>query len=456
MHDVLLPTTVLVSFAVLGLIFAILIARKTHWTSFRVLIVLNYAVSILISGIVHLNSSSAAQRSYFNVAELNSRELNLVLLTSIAGLMALTAGAAVRLPQQPLGPRTAAVLQPTDLTFLPALTALLLSISALALIRTRDYVATLEVFGGRVISVSGGMSRYAYISYWIVWAISFLVILIAGRITSTGHRSNRLKPTLLVLTGVVAIFAALEWTGGRSIGLLMALPLVLVMSPRIKVSKGVVLASAVALSFYVYQVTESRLDRSRLGNSGPLDWLDWEWGRFSMLGFSVRYTKESGFLWGETMLSPVSLLFEGVFRLAGLPYATAERRTTPQIATEYIQHSSVNSYIMPGFSPAELYLNFGLIGVIIGCFVLGWLCGWADTRFNSSTSPVIQLFWAYLGTLLVFRGINSDSSAVFLSIFWTGAPLVMAALLSHFLARVPGGTQIDRAVEASTAVTRGN
>lgn len=453
MSQTTIPLAILAIFTIVSFVISGAIAKKVRWISFRVLMIVNYTVSTLVSGIVHILNSSASRRGYFDaVQQLDSGEWGLVVLVSIAGLIALVAGAMFDLPRTRLGPRKPAALRAPDRTMLSVLTAIILPVSLLALVRIRDHVSTLETFGSRVISISGGMARYSYVSYWVVWAITFTVILLVFRTTPTRHRSGDMRAILLVATGVVAIGASLEWNGGRSAMVGLAFPLVLVTLPLVRVSKAVGMASAVAASLayvgYVYQLTERRMTRQ--GISGPLDWLDWEWGRFSMLGFAVQHSKENGFVFGETLINSVLRFFEGTFRLVGIPYEPTGTRTTPAIAAEHILHSSTNFHIMPGLTP-ELYLNFGLVGVIGGYFFLGRLCGWTDARFENSTSTiVVQLFWAFLGSLLVFRTVNLDSGSAFITLIWVGAPLIFAAVLSRISAK---GTRGDPPPVAATAAT---
>jgi hypothetical protein len=328
---------------------------------------------------------------------------------------------------------------------LTILSVILLPLSLFSLLKVRNYASALELYGGRIISVSDGFGRYGYLAAWTVWAITFVVILIVRSSKSGNERRTGPAILLLVSSGALAIVVATGWSGGRST-LINALPLLLVMLPLLKANKwaaaGAALSVAAGVSIYVSQATGDRFSRARLGTSGPLDWLDWEWGRFSQVGFAVRSTNDNGFLLGETFIKSIDRVFEGIFRLAGLTYTASEARSAMEVAGEEILRTSA-LHIVPGIA-AEFYLNFGMIGIIIGFFIIGRICGVVDLHFNNSSTVITQLFWAYLGTLCAIRALIADSGNPMLYLTYSGAPLVFAALLSYLMARKHAGDEADQ------------
>ena len=456
MHDILIPAVVLIITTLGGLAFAAAIAKKVGWISFRVIAVLNYIVVYLVSGIVHLINTSASRRGYFDAVQtLDSGEMDQVLLATTVGFVSLCVGTLVGLPTKPLGARRVRRIPPfyrSDRVLLTVLSVIVLPLSLFSLIKVRDYASTLDTYGGRIISVSDGFGRYSYLAAWTVWAITFVVILIARSSKSGNERRTGPGILLLVSGGALAIIAATGWSGGRST-FINALPLLLVMLPLLKVNKwavaGTTLAVAAGLSIYVSQVTGDRFSRSRLGTSGPLDWLDWEWGRFSQVGFAVRYTNDNGFLLGETFIKSIDRFFEGIFRLAGLTYTTSEARSAMEVAGEEILRTSA-LHIVPGIA-AEFYLNFGMIGIVIGFFIIGRICGVVDLHFDNSSTVITQLFWAFLGTLCAIRAMIADSGSPLLYLTYSGAPLVFAALLSYLMARNHAGGDTDQTLSNQLA-----
>jgi hypothetical protein len=107
-------------------------------------------------------------------------------------------------------------------------------------------------------------------------------------------------------------------------------------------------------------------------------------------------------------------------------------RPSVEIAAEQLLNSSTAVHIVPGLS-AELFLNFGVLGIALGYFALGRLCGWVDGRFTNSGSIVTQLVWAFAGTLIV-KSIGFGG-AVITTFLFTGAPLLAVAGASHLFRR---------------------
>ena len=392
----------------------------------------------LISGIFHILNVSASRRGYFDaLRQLDPGQIEMTAMLSALSVIAVCVGAVVGLPPRS-GPITRRVgsLSRTDRVALPTAVGLLLPASLLAFFRVREHVSTLEVWGDRIIELSGGMARYAFMSNWLVWAISFAVIWFAFR--QRNHEGQFL--TVLALSvGVLAIFAALQWTGGRSIAIVLALPLIMVVLPQLRLNKFMLAASAVTVSILfilrTVAITEDRFARSRLGGSSSLaEFADWQWGRFSLLGFAVQHVDYHGYLFGETFLNAVSRFAYGPLHLVGLSTPDNPFRSSMDIAGQTLLNSNQVNYIVPGMS-SELYINFGIFGIVIGYFILGRLCGWVDRRLDASFTPVTQLFWAYVGSLLVFRTVASDSGGFLVYLFYVGAPLVVVAATSHMSSR---------------------
>lgn len=396
--------------------------------SFRVLIVLNYVITNLVSGIAHLAHVSESRRGHFDATVwLTPNQLQELVLIQGLGLIAVCVGAMWNLPSTQPPPRSPKILSPFDRSALPVMIVLLLPISLFAFTQILRYASGLNI--ERVISVSAGMARYSFMSHWLVWIISLSVVWVLCReVTYRGY-----WPAVILGLGVVAIAVSLQWNGGRSIVLVMALPIILVVLPRLRGTKWIAAPIALAaMLIYFTQISQQRSTRYTSASSDLVEWLDWEWGRFSMLGFALQHSERHGLVFGETIASGISRFSQGILRLIGMAPSGSELRSSMNIAAESLLNSNTDVYVVPGIS-AELYLNFGVIGVIVGYLLLGLISGWVDTRFLSSATAVTQLAWAYLGTLLVFRTIPVDSASAYNYLFFSGAPILIAAALS-FLA----------------------
>ncbi|RZT18923.1 hypothetical protein EV589_3185 [Mycobacterium sp. BK558] len=447
----MLNVLILAVFAAIGFTCAVALVRRTNRVlTFRLLLLLNYIIANLISGIAHLLVNSESKRGYFDAALwLEPSQLEQAVLIQVLGLFAVTVGVFSGLPKTPeVSLRPALEISRAERLFLTTQVIFLFPIAVFASIRIQAYVATLDL--DRIIDVSGGMARYSFAAQWMVWAISLLLILAVFR----GKYRQQVWPAFGLTIAVIAIAASLQWTGGRSILLVMTLPLVLVMIPRLRRARWIGVPVAIAIFLvYLSQVSESRFANTRLGSTGLVEWLDWEWGRFSMVGFSVQYVDSHGLLLGETFAAGFENFVSGILKIVSLPAVNIPAQTSMSVAAEQLLRSNSDIYIVPGMS-AEFYLNFGIPGVIVGYLVLGRLCGWADERIQRAVSPVTQLAWAYLGTLLVFRTITADSASVYNYFFFTGAPLVLAAIVSFLFHRHSAKISAYNQFDHSNSISR--
>ncbi|MCG7580088.1 hypothetical protein [Mycolicibacterium sp. OfavD-34-C] len=394
------------------------------------LIVVNYVLTNIVSGVAHLLQVEGARRGYYDAQVwLEAGQLEEIVIIQAIGLIAVCCGAAWGLPKNGLEPTRvvgAKTLTSNDRKMVAPILFVLIPVSAWASYKINSYVATLDT--ERVIAVSGGMARYSYMSHWLVWAISLLVLYFAA-----SHSDNvGTWPAIALGLGVVAIAASLQWNGGRSIIVVMTLPLILVILPRLHGARFLAIPLGLFVAaVYMVQLTAERSARFQSGSAGFVEWVDWQWGRFSMLGFAQQHADEGGFLFGETILAGITQFLDGVFRLVGLAGFDTEWQSSANVAAESLLRSGTDIYIVPGMS-AELFMNFGVVGIICGYFVIGRACGWVDARFANSSTLITQLAWAYIGTLLVFRTIPVDTASAYSYLTFSGAPLLGIALLSYW------------------------
>ncbi len=437
MREVYLQIFALFAIAMTGMLIALAVGRRAGYLSFRVLAILTYTIIIPISGIVHLLRSPDTQnRGPFDAANsLDPSQIGNVVLVAGCGLAALVIGVLISLPTSRVR-RRIAPLTPDDRRVLPFFVATLLPISAWALTKIRDYAAATEVYGGRLISVAGGNARYAFISYWLVWVISLSVIWFALQMRET----KPLATALVILTGAAGCAATVNWSGGRSDAVLAALPMALVLLPLFRGVNTTTLALApvaIAVSFWqVTELTARRLAKDSAGGGGLADFIDWELGRFSMLGWAVQYTEQTGYLQGETMASGGLRLVSGLQKLLGLPSSDFFARAAQRIATEDLDRPAAgrNDYINPSVI-SEMYLNFGFLGVIAICLAIGFLSGYCDRRLISSQTVIVQVAWAFIGVSVAIGSQFTELTAPLNVILFRGAPLLAVAGLSSFMAR---------------------
>lgn len=418
--------TSLIVFALTGCALAIWTVRKTRRVlTFQFLVLVNYVAINLFSGVFHF-LDLGVRRGYFDaVGSLKPSQLGQLVAIQGIGLLGLCIGLQVLSPaaEMPTGSSHPRLFRFDQFLLLSA-TVIILPISLISLVRIRAYASSLEVFGGRIISVDGGMARYAFLSQWLVWAISFAVIWLAY---SPLRKSGR-SLFVAAVVGLLLIIASMSWTGGRSIVLVFTLPLILVLLPFLPRSKFTTLISGISgimvLLLYASRISASRTATSRQGTGNFADWLDWEWGRFSMLGLGVNYVNEKGNLFGETFLTSIGQV------LSFLATDPLDSRSSTTIAGTEIFNSNSVRYLAPGLS-FELYINFGVLGVFLGYALVGWACRRIDHQFIATPSVIARLMWAYVGTVLVFRVLPADPSALVQALIYAGTPLIAAASLSY-------------------------
>ncbi|MFA6117513.1 MAG: hypothetical protein WC729_26210 [Sphingomonas sp.] len=433
---------------------------KTHggYANIKVLIIVNYVLVQAVSGIVHLTGIGTGFRGYYDLLTGPPNTALIVTASCALGMVALCLACV-----QGAAPRTQAVPRahhhPPDIhnRWLSTGEIWIICIAiALIALPALNAISILSSYVGRtgatrVISLDGGMARYSFIANWLVWVISLGALLIAGR-----RAALRPMMTLAVVgIAVVLIAASLSWTGGRSIVVLMVLPLVLTLLPRLKRVQWFALPLAIiSLLAYVAVISQVRSDSLVRGAGVNLaNWLDWEWGRFSLGGFAVDYVNKHGLLYGETFWRGITSAVMGPLNLLGFSGTNTALRSSMELSGQELAGSRELVYVVPGLS-AELYLNFGLLGVTIGYYVLGRVCGLVDTQFTKARGTLARLAFSFIGAVLVLRTIPSDSGSLYIFVFYTGFPLLACAFIARQLRQKPKGAPYNPASVARQSLAR--
>ncbi|MFE4543450.1 hypothetical protein [Arthrobacter sp. NPDC056727] len=425
-ETVLMPIFALALTGIGGAFLAVYIGKRLgRFLNFRSLLILNYILVSNVSGIVHLMEPGGASRGYFDVLSARSSDVvESATISSLLGLAAVCVGCmsgittvSSLVPQS----RPGEWLLSSERKSLWLLVAVLLPLSVFSIIQIQQYVQSLDA--SRIIQVADGYARYSFMSGWFVWAATFTAIcLVSGRLGT-----NRLFVLCVSSGALIAIVASLAWSGGRSVIVVMTFPLALVLLPKLRGVRWLAIpAATAAAASYIIAVTETRT----VGAASQLwTWLDWEWGRFSMLGFADQYAEEHGFLWGETFVAGVTNILFGSLRLIGIGISNPPLRSSMNITGEELLNSSTAIYIVPGLG-AELFMSFGVLGVVLGFYLLGRLVSFVDRKYIETSGAIPRILWAYIGTLLVFRTIAADSGSIYSYVLYTGFPLLIIAVFS--------------------------
>lgn len=414
--------------SVTGVATALYIAHRIgRFLNFRTLVLLNYVLVSSVSGIAHLANDTAGKAGYYDIRGLDS--INAAIASTCIGLFALCSALLHRLPSKPAGvkqPRTTFSLRRSERQLLLLLIVVLLPLTVGSTIIIQSYAAELD--SNRIVAVDGGMARYSYAAKWFTWATSFAAIWLV----STRWGRNRLFTMTVAVVSVLAIVGSLAWSGGRSIILVMTLPLILILMPRLRGTTWLLWPIGIAaLANYIIALTVLRGGRVDAWSLSA--WLDWQWGRFSMMGWAHQMVEKNGLMYGETFASSTATLFSGVVGLVGISSNFPDWISSTQLAGSSLRRDDT-TWIVPGMN-AELYLNFGLVGVAFGFYILGRVTNWIDRKYFESPSVLLRLSYAYVGSLLIFRSAPSDSGSIPTYLLYIGAPLIFSGAYSYHVNR---------------------
>jgi hypothetical protein len=409
---------------IIGIMVAVHIARRLRrLLNFRTLLLFNYVLVTSVSGMAHLTNNAASRVGYFDVRSAASSES--ATISTCVGLISLCVALLHKLPRAQKGvDGSLASKSPTiaERRFLLYLSLLLLPLTIWATFIIQDYTAQLD--SERIVAIDGGMARYSYAAKWFAWAASFAAIWIL----STKLGKNRLFASMTVAVCVLSIVGSMAWSGGRSIVLVMVFPIVLVLLPKLRGMTWILWPIGVA-SFANYIINVSLLRGGSADTHTFRSWLDWQWGRFSMMGWADEQVTDGGLRLGETFASVAVSLIGGILRLAGFQLDKFGWVSSTQLAGNSLRGDNT-TWIVPGLN-AELYLNFGLIGVAVGLYALGRVVNWMDSKYAHAPTITLRLTYAYIGTVLVLRSIPSDSGSIPAYLLYIGAPLLLAGLYSY-------------------------
>lgn len=390
-------------------------------------LLLMYLVVIPISGLVHLADIEGATRGFYDVlahpGEQVGHELLVAVELSYLGLAAIWLGAMLVHPRQGAKPDRPTFVEASGMPPRMWLTLGLVVLGPSLLALNDVAVLRASIDSTRVWGFDGGNARLAFLAGWAPWGITFVAIALGSRL---GGQLTR----LLVLVGaVLMIYQVTAWSGGRSLALVYAVPIVVVMLPTIgRLKIPAVLGGVAAAVFMVIEGTLKRTATFRVQGVNPAGIVDWEWGRFSMSGFATSYVNANGILYGETYLRSILEVPVSILRLVGLEL-DLPFRSAAQVAGGALLGSESLSFIVPG-ALAESYLNLGAAGVLIVMLGFGAAASLADNAVRSPKPLALQLLLWYLVSLLLFRGLVAESLSFGTYIVFNGLPLLLAVVVA--------------------------
>ncbi len=236
-------------------------------------------------------------------------------------------------------------------------------------------------------------------------------------------KAPRRKASIIGVTAVVVILllvANFNYNRGTMLGPIVGLAAAFSVHVWRIPFKGVVLAGVLALSmafvFGWYRSTD--LEISELSASAVAD----TWNAESVVDFVQIYASapqmtayliealEGKFYYGKTLLP--SLVYP--IPVLGKPYRDI---SGPVLFNELIYGDTDSlDQIIP--LDGELYINFHLVGVMLGYALLGCVLAWLQRKCVAARNPVESYAWFMIALWTVFPGSLSVASQIYVYSFW--------------------------------------
>jgi hypothetical protein len=413
-----------------------------------------------LSAFVHLTGKDYVSLGFYEIAALDPHtqlhhaylSLALVFLAQLA----LWWGLAPARPQISLnGPRLIRVR--SRLLLLAGLVFTLVGIAGTYLLFSRsgesfEDIATID----NTRQLAEGTARYAFMSTWLSWGIIFLLTAFLV------SRANRNYPRVVLgalVGGSACIFLNLFWTGSRAENLLAILPLIFLVK-KIAPQYFRPYATIVAIGVMEIIVFETFARTTTFMNSG-LDYLaqsgmsssqflasqlaavlDWQMGRYPTISLVFDMVNRYGHALGSTLLQGLMVTVNAPATLLHIPLKVPEPQAMSAIVGQYIYEDPSINGVVPG-TLAELYFNFGVIGVIGGFFAIGRGAKYCISIEHSAGDIGALLFSFYVLAVLCISTIPMTATAFLYHLVTNGFPiLVFCAVertLIHSLNTLPQG-----------------
>jgi hypothetical protein len=281
----------------------------------------------------------------------------------------------------------------------------------------------------RVIALSGGNARYAYLATWGVWGVIFLGSAILEKL-----RLPKFSKFVVAGVTIFTIFQLLNWTGARLAPLIYAATFIIGNIRHLESARRLLIPIGV-IGYFIFAVVTT--NRRKMGYSGEqgfniLDILDWEAGRFSILGGSIWTANHNGYLRGESFVFTWNLLTEGIQKILDLP-AQLEIGNTQSISQALgngLLGSDKVNYIAPGIL-VEMFLNFGFLGMLFSVSFCIILLNRIQYHYQNSPNNVSKMLYFYFGTSLISCLILSSSMSLLGAFVFNPVPIYLAFLYSR-------------------------
>jgi hypothetical protein len=314
-------------------------------------------------------------------------------------------------------------------------------------------IATID----RAREIAAGTARFVFMSEWLSWGIIFgLTAFLTSR---AGKKHPRIVLAALV-GGSACMVLNLFWTGSRAENLLAVLPLIFVVK-KLAPRHFAPFASLIAVGVLGIIVFETIARTTTMVNSG-LDYLvqgqistsqfvanqsaavlDWQMGRYSSICLAFDMAHRYGHAFGSTLLQGLTMTINAPSTLLHLPLRVAEPQAMTSLVGEYIYEDPSINGVVPG-TLAELYFNFGLLGVVGGFFVIGRIAKYCISASHSAVDMGTILLSFYVLTLLCVWTIPMTATIGVYLLATRGLPILLFCAVEQTVNR--SAAPVPRAV----------
>lgn len=296
--------------------------------------------------------------------------------------------------------------------------------------------------------LAAGTARFAFMSTWLSWGIIFLL---TAFLASRSRKSHPRMTLALLIGGSACIFLNLFWTGSRAENLLGILPLIFVVkkiSPRhfrsfasvIAVGVlGIIVFETIArtttlLNSGIYFVSQSGMTTSQFVTNQIAGVFDWQMGRYPTISLAFDMVGRFGHASGSTLWQGLAMTINAPATLLHVPLKVPEPTAMTALVGQYIYEDPTINGVVPG-TLAELYLNFGVLGVIGGFFVIGRIARYCIAATHSAANMGTLLLSFYILTLLCVWTIPQTATIGFYLLATRGLPILLFCGVEQTLIR---------------------
>jgi hypothetical protein len=409
----------------------VLLLRKLKLLNFASLLILSiYCITLPISGIAHFLTEATPFRGYFDLLPYSQTWLPFeTALLSLIVEICLVIG--ILLSSRVIDSKQGLRVSNFRLNRLQVIILIsVLPLSVYALTNISQFLERNNI--NRVLFLQGGLARYYFVAIWMIWP---LVVFSLYLLNSNRVRENSARQlVLLCLTGTL-FFSSLSWTGSRLLPL-MFFTLLILNAPRLsKETRRIIgLSAPIALGIYIYTTTLSRVGNFGYGKSSFSvgGFLDWQVGRFSILGATLKYNSDEGILQESTLAGSFAESVSGVARLLGITVFddNGSYLSVSQQFGVVVFSDSNNRYLAPGLI-IEMFRNFGLVGLVIFCLTVPVICNWLYTKSRIRRNTLSGLLFGYFTIAFVFVVFLSSSESLIAYFFYFPTPIIILILLNN-------------------------